>query len=365
MHTILVIEDDKDLSVVLSGQLQAQGYKVLTANEGADGIRLARDHRPDLALCDIDMPGVGGYEVLKALRGHYLTADIPLIFLTGKNQPKDIRTGMTLGAEDYLCKPVSPDDLFATLRTRIEKKESQNQREKERLQDWAAQVGNTLAHELRTPLCAIVPIPDLLDGFLQSNEVDNAKAFNNYLKESSQRLFKTVERIVFFNNLVTLNIKGKQEQIIPNATPTGQIITKRAQRVAERWSRSADLRLNLDDTHLGPLPEHLEWLVEELLENAFKFSEAGTIVSIDLDLEPGTFSLRVGDSGRGMSEQQVKSITAFRQFERGTYEQQGLGLGLELVQRLLRLYRGELRISSWPELGTAAYANLPLKPVNG
>ena len=110
MHTILVIEDDKDLSVVLSGQLQAQGYKVLTANEGADGIRLARDHRPDLALCDIDMPGVGGYEVLKALRGHHLTADIPLIFLTGKNQPKDIRTGMTLGAEDYLCKPVSPDD---------------------------------------------------------------------------------------------------------------------------------------------------------------------------------------------------------------------------------------------------------------
>ncbi len=362
MHTILIIEDDADLLVVLAGMLQGEAYRVLTANEGAQGIRLARDHHPDLVLCDIEMPGMSGYEVLKALQAGPQTADIPLVFLTGRSQPKDIRTGMVLGAEDYLCKPFSPEDLFAALRSRFEKNESQKRREKERLQEWAAQVGNTLAHELRTPLCAMVPIPDLLDGFLQANEIDNAKTFNHYLKESSQRLHKTVDRVVFYNDLVSRNVKGSPERILSGSTPAGVVIGRHAQTVAKRWCRLEDLRLNLAETRLGPPPEHLGWLVDELVENAFKFSDGGTLVSVVLELGSGHWALQVGDAGRGMSEQQVKSIMAFRQFERGVYEQQGLGLGLELVQRLLRLYGGRLQISSAPQGGTKACAWLPLNP---
>ena len=119
MTTLLLIEDHAPLRRNLRDLLALDGYRVLEAATGPDGLRLARESAPDLILCDIMLPGCDGYEILAALRSEAHTAATPFIFLTAKGEPPDIRSGMNLGADDYLPKPVSRRDLLAAIRTRL------------------------------------------------------------------------------------------------------------------------------------------------------------------------------------------------------------------------------------------------------
>ena len=119
MTTLLLIEDHAPLRRNLRDLLALDGYRVLEAATGPDGLRLARESAPDLILCDIMLPGCDGYEILAALRSEAATAATPFIFLTAKGEPPDIRTGMNLGADDYLPKPVARADLLAAIRTRL------------------------------------------------------------------------------------------------------------------------------------------------------------------------------------------------------------------------------------------------------
>lgn len=119
MLTLLLIEDHAPLRRNLGDILILEGYRVLTAATGPDGLRLARAERPDLVLCDIMLPGMDGLAILAALRAEAATRALPFIFLTAKGEPPDIRAGMTVGADDYLPKPVSRTDLLDAIRTRL------------------------------------------------------------------------------------------------------------------------------------------------------------------------------------------------------------------------------------------------------
>lgn len=125
MTTILLIEDNTSLRRNLAEILTLEGYRVLTAAEGQSGLQQARDEKPDLILCDIMMPGVDGYEVLTQVRAHASTASLPLIFLTAKGDMPDLRLGMSLGADDYLPKPVSRVDLLEAVRVRLQRHSQQ------------------------------------------------------------------------------------------------------------------------------------------------------------------------------------------------------------------------------------------------
>jgi DNA-binding NarL/FixJ family response regulator len=102
-----------------------EGYHALAAANGRDGLALARSEKPDLILCDIMMPQMDGYEVLRALRADAATAAVPFIFLTAKGEKHDLRAGMNLGADDYLTKPASRDELLSTLTARFARKSQQ------------------------------------------------------------------------------------------------------------------------------------------------------------------------------------------------------------------------------------------------
>jgi len=121
MTTILLIEDNASLRRNLAQILTLEGYRVLAAEGGSEGLNQAREHKPDLILCDIMMPGVDGYEVLAQLRTDGDTASVPFIFLTSKGDMPDLRLGMSLGADDYLPKPVARLDLLDAVRTRLQR----------------------------------------------------------------------------------------------------------------------------------------------------------------------------------------------------------------------------------------------------
>jgi DNA-binding NarL/FixJ family response regulator len=116
---ILVIDDDARLRQTFAEILRLDGHEVIEARNGREGLDRARQERPDLVLCDISMPEMNGHRVLETLRAETRTAHVPFIFLTGWNETSDVRTGMNLGADDYLTKPVIPDDLVAAVRARL------------------------------------------------------------------------------------------------------------------------------------------------------------------------------------------------------------------------------------------------------
>jgi DNA-binding response OmpR family regulator len=115
MSRVLIIDDSEDMRSVLAEILSAEGYEASAVADGATGLAEAATVRPDLILCDIMMPGLSGYDVLRALRREPQTAVIPVIFLTGVGGSEAQRAGMNLGADDYLVKPVSRDVLLETV----------------------------------------------------------------------------------------------------------------------------------------------------------------------------------------------------------------------------------------------------------
>src|SRR5215207_3615626 len=119
MTSILLIEDHAPLRNNLREMLSFEGYQVFAAAEGREGLRLVREHKPGLILCDIMLPGLDGWEILAALRSDPATAALPFIFLTAKGEPPDLRAGMNLGADDYLAKPVARADLLSAVRARL------------------------------------------------------------------------------------------------------------------------------------------------------------------------------------------------------------------------------------------------------
>jgi DNA-binding NarL/FixJ family response regulator len=129
MKKVLVIEDEPEMRRNLVTILRMEGYDPLAAEHGRAGVQLATAQPPDLILCDVMMPHLDGHAVLQELRGDPRTALIPFIFLTAKGERDDLRSGMNLGADDYLTKPVVKEELLQAIEARLRRSEQQAQRE--------------------------------------------------------------------------------------------------------------------------------------------------------------------------------------------------------------------------------------------
>src|SRR6266436_3307360 len=129
MKKILVIEDEPEMRRNIVTLLRYRDYHPIEAENGRRGLDMARRQAPDLILCDVMMPELDGYEVLRALRADAKLALIPFIFLTAKGEKDDLRSGMDLGADDYLTKPVGNNDLVQAIEARLQRSAQQAKRE--------------------------------------------------------------------------------------------------------------------------------------------------------------------------------------------------------------------------------------------
>ena len=129
MKKILVIEDEPEMRRNITALLRYHDYEPVAAENGRQGIELARRENPDLILCDVMMPELDGYGVIQALQSEPSLARIPFIYLTAKGEKHDLRSGMNLGADDYLTKPVANADLICAIETRLRRSGQRTTRE--------------------------------------------------------------------------------------------------------------------------------------------------------------------------------------------------------------------------------------------
>src|SRR3954463_6924918 len=128
MKKILVIEDEPEMRRNITALLRYKKYEPIAAENGRAGVEMARREKPDLVLCDVMMPELDGYGVLSALQSDAALARTPFILLTAKGEKDDLRSGMNLGADDYLTKPVANADLVQAIETRLRRSEQQVKR---------------------------------------------------------------------------------------------------------------------------------------------------------------------------------------------------------------------------------------------
>lgn len=114
---IIVIEDDPHILMLISQTLRREGYEVVTATDGSEGLRKVRETHPHLVVLDISLPGLDGYQVCHHLRSEHATSKLPVIMVTAMSRPSDQRRGFETGADDYLSKPFVLSELITRIQS--------------------------------------------------------------------------------------------------------------------------------------------------------------------------------------------------------------------------------------------------------
>lgn len=362
MHKILVIEDEKSVLQNTLDILKLEGFDVFGAPNGKIGVACVDDYAPDLIICDISMPEMDGYAVLAELRLKPITALTPFIFLTARTERSDIRHGMNLGADDYLTKPFRVSELLSSVYARLDRKNAVEEQTDQRLNTLREQIVLSMPHELRTPLTSILGFSDLLIMDADTMQPEQIRRMAKHINDAGGRLSRLVENYLTYAQIEIIRLDPERLAAMhtPGKETTDILVHAAIQQVGPRWNREADLQLNIGPAVLKVRDDIFRKIVEELLDNAFKFSKEGQPIKLEGAIVDGQYQLTVSDEGRGMSPLQISQIGAYMQFDRALHEQQGMGLGLIISRRLAELHNGSLSVESEATQWTKVQVNLPI-----
>ena len=362
MTKILVIDDDRVIRQSLfDGLTISGGYEVTVAEDGFEGVELARKLQPDLIVCDVDMPRLDGHGVLQKLQQDPVNAKIPFIFLTGQSAHESVRQGMALGADDYISKPFKMAELVEAVESRLTKKTRLELHYEQKLDALRDNIHLALPHELRTPLSLIIGYAQMLadPSFNISNE--KIPFFAHTILQAGQRLQHLFENYIIYAQIELILSKPERvermrqlREAMPNT-----VVKKVAREQMEKHGRTIQLSLYAANDPLPISTNDLEKIVLELVDNAFKFSPADSEIVLSTECRRDNIIFDIENKGRGMTREQIDDIGCYMQFERKIQEQQGTGMGLIIAKRLTELYGGSLVIQSRPNIETKVIVTLP------
>jgi two-component system, sensor histidine kinase and response regulator len=346
MKTILLVDDDQQVRTMFGLALRRSGYHVIEAECGSTALALARQHLPDLILSDIHMPGGDGPTLLHDIRHDLELQSKQVVLMTGRPDLVAPRKGMEDGADDFLVKPVSLKALLSCVEARFSRASISWRVEDQMLTKLRSSVPPNLPHEFFTPLAGIIGLMDILRSDFSSLAPAEVHDIHTDIYQSALRLHRTLR-----NYLLILDLQTPSSKTTPPLSPLEvqgnvQAGVKEALQLNERRE---DLTVRVNSCSIIVEPGDLNRMVEELVDNAFKFSRTGTPVTVEFSADG---QLTVTDQGRGLTAEEISHIGAFQQFDRKKQEQQGLGLGLILVQKLTALYQAKFSIKSQLGEGT-------------
>ncbi len=340
MKTILLVDDDQQVLSMFGLALRRKGYHVIDADSGAAALALARQYLPTLILTDIHMPGGDGSTLLQEIRHDPELRSKQVVLMTGRPDMVTPRKGMEEGADDFLIKPVSIKALLSCVAARFSRASINWRVEDQMLAQLRSSVPANLPHECFTPLAGIIGLMEIVRADSGTfTPVELADIYDD-VYQSALRLNRTLR-----NYLMILDLQGGSEEqaakLAPTLAPTEVVesIQNGVEEALRVNNRRDDLGLQTEPCSISIKADDLVRIVEELVDNACKFSRQGTPVRVVMKADG---RLIVTDKGRGMTEEEIAQIGAFRQFDRKKHEQQGLGLGLVLVQKLMAHGQAEL-----------------------
>ncbi len=358
MVEILVIEDEDDIRDSILDILEAERFEAIAAPNGKIGVELAREHKPNLIICDVNMPELDGFSVISTLREDPSFALIPFIFLTAIADRDSLRFAMNLGADDYLSKPVSRKALLQAVNTRLNKQAAINLQTRDKLDALRVNISRSLPHELITPLSGILGLAGILIDEHASITPAEVLEIAQDIEASGQRLNRLIQNFITYSELEIASTAKSDLELSDRPTQVADMITRTATHKAKLAKREADVKLDLEDAIAAIPASKLQKILEEVIDNALKYSNAGSPINISSQKVANLLTINICDHGRGMTTAQIAEVGGYMQFERKLYEQQGAGLGLAIAKRITELYGGKFKIES--EMNTQTTVRITL-----
>ena len=367
--TILVVDDTEDNLDLLEFALKRKPIKMLRATSGMACLALAKDHKPDLILLDIQMPEMDGFETLKRLRASSETGKIPVIFLTAqKKDPESIAKGLALGADQYLTKPIDTEELLVRTKMLISLKKAEAELERLRA-DFMAM----LVHDLRSPLIGIKNVLELLQESDKSAPLtQDYFELVNSAQMSANRLLELVSDLLDVSKYEAGNIAFDKASV-----PVSQFIDPILRQMDVQFRQR---NVKLTTAYADGLPnvfvdaQKTEQVMMNFLSNALKFTKSGGTIGIAAEAitekihtereEMNRRFVRVTiiDTGVGISQEEIPLL--FRRYKQTSSaritKQKGTGLGLVICKLIVEAQGGTVGVQSELGKGSTFSFTLPV-----
>lgn len=386
---LVLIVDDVLENVRLLGDSLSSMCRIQFASSGEECLQLIESQLPDLILLDVMMPGMSGYEVFSTLKTERFSQDVPVIFVTARNDANSESEAILAGAADFIHKPINVDVVRARVRMHLEL--AKHRKELERLVlERTAQLATArfeaeganavktrfmanVSHEMRTPLQGILGFAEI--GRNRAKEVGDEKSQGYFEKvlHSGQQMHALVESLLTLAEEAWRTQTGANDEGCVDINLqefVGEIATLMNLQAEPRQQQVSLEMLAADGAFSGD-PVRLRQVLDHLLANALAYSPDGATVVFrikDAQMKVGrtakstpALSIQILDNGCGIPENEIRAVfEPFYQSSRTASGAGGTGLGLPLCRCIVQRHRGQLNLVNRPEGGVAAEILLPV-----
>ena len=383
----ILLVDDQSGYLDLLKDVFGSHTEVLYASDGLAALQFAATRVPDLILLDVMMEGIDGYEVFNRLKADPVTSDIPVIFLTGLGSVAEETKGLTMGACDYVTKPINPVAVRTRVTHQIELRRAQEKLTRLTTEEHAAQLAKEeerateiarisqealqmrdnflshVSHELRSPLTSIYSFSSIIADGLAGATSHEQDEYLRIIQKNVKQLQSMIEDLL----AVTASKTGKlsihlQEAVLSEAI-LDAVHTCEANATAKGIRLSCTIPPDLPSAYADPV--RLLQVLIILCDNAIKFTPSGGSVMVKtrpFEKVPGYLMLEVSDTGRGIRPDQVERIFEhlYQVTESSEAGRKGLGLGLHIAKELITRQGGSIWATSAQGAGSVFSFTLPI-----
>lgn len=352
---ILVIEDEANVRENLVELLEAEDFEVFSAKNGFEGISFAQEHRPELILCDITMPELDGYDVLTNLRQDPEIAITPFIFLTAKAATDEIRQGMNLGADDYLTKPFSRQELLTAIQSRLSKQNIYTQNTDALLNDIGEKLNNigerfsySISEKIFNPLDEVLGTSRIFVQDADFIEPSDIKKLGGHIQTNANFLKRAILNVFMYLNMELLFSNPEALKAVQNiyTMKPGDFVFMISMQMAKKYECSKIVKVNVNNTRLKIATNDWKKIIEESLNFIFSLPLENSSINIETNSIGDIFQYSICLKSDELPLDLLYKTSQNKAQNKEFYEELDPGLGLLIIHFIARLYGGEFTIKS-------------------
>lgn len=361
-NRILVVDDDKIIVEILKQSLTLAGYDVDSANDGEEGLKLARELEPDLILLDVMMPRLDGYSVCQSLKQDPKTQFIPVVILTALSDRDNKFKALEAGADEFIRKPPDRQELLIRIKSLLKTKRLHDQlqtsyRDLRNLQRTKHDLTSMMVHDMRGPLGAIISSVELLQKNFDAMTPNMRSTLLSSSMLASQQIMTMMEAMLDLQRLESGQLPVENEPIY-----IGEVIGECIQAVQPLLQSEKimiDVKANKPESLIMMDRELLTRVINNLVFNAIKFSPAGGHIGVWTQVSNRWLIVNVADQGPGIPpDQRDRIFQKYTQLETDK-RRRGIGLGLAFSKLAIEAMKGRIWVEQTPRAGALFRFALP------
>ena len=355
---ILVVDDEPANIFFLEGILSEEKFKVVTANDGFECLEKLKKFTPDIILLDIMMPKLNGLDVLIKIVDNEKLKHIPVIMVSAKVESEDVEVALSMGALEYIKKPIDEVELIARVKSALRIKfQDDKLREMIKSKDDFIRM---VSHDVRNPFHAILGFADILinDPEIKEKLNEENKAFLNYIFDSANFVVDYFNKLLSWASLGQNELKLKKEnaQLFKLINSSIMIYQKK---ISEKNIKllidcNNNIYINIDETYFLQA-------INNIISNAIKFTPEGGKININATINNNETKLIISDSGIGMDKVSPEEFFSrtYNISRKGTKGEKGTGTGMNICKKIIDAHNFRITFESEIKKGTSFIITIP------